>query len=461
MPTLFEQLQAYGASDALPMHMPGHKRNTALSPYLQTLGSGLDVTEIHGFSDLHDPTGTLAERMENAANLWGSRRAWWLVNGSTAGILAGVFAMTSPGDGVILARNCHKSVYNALLLRGLELHYIYPTAFSGEAFAGPITVRQVEAAFRDYPNTKLLILTSPTYEGVTSDVAAISAIAHAHGARVFVDEAHGAHFGLSPEFPRSAVTLGGDLVVQSLHKTLPSLTQTGLLHLCSDSIDPAQVGFWLSIFETSSPSYLLMASMDACVALLQARKTELCTQWTDALAAFSPELKYLRLVNTNDPAKLVISTQAADITGPGLMARLREEFHIELEMAATDYAVGMTGMGDTADSLRRFSQALSEIDKTLLPSTPTPPSSLPEAKQAMPMAEALASEMEACSFGEAVGRISGDFLWAYPPGIPLITPGERVTRALTDYVARCEAAGVTLHSAKKLATGMLNLVKTP
>lgn len=459
MSTLLEQLQRYRASDALPMHMPGHKRNTGLAPYLDDLCAGLDITEIHGFSDLHDPGGALAKRMEDAAALYGSRRAWWLIGGSTAGILAGIFAATQPGDEVIVARNCHKSVYNALLLRGLVPHYIYPAPFPGESFSGPVTVQQTEAAFRAHPDAKLLILTSPTYEGVTSDVAAISEIAHRHGARVFVDEAHGAHFGLSPDFPASAVTQGADLVVQSLHKTLPSLTQTGLLHLCSDRIDPAQVGFWLSVFETSSPSYLLMASIDGCVALLNGRKSPLCGQWADALAGFRPELEHLRLVRTDDPAKLVISTREASLTGPGLLTRLREEFHIELELAAADYAVAMTGMGDTAKSLTRFASALEAVDGTLSEGTAPAPLELPETKQEMPMAAALASETEMCAIADAVGRVSAEFLWAYPPGIPLITPGERVTGALADYATACKAAGVILHGTKNAPEGMLNLVK--
>lgn len=459
MSTLLEQLQTYCASDALPMHMPGHKRNTALAPYLDTLCAGLDITEIHGFSDLHDPGGALAKRMEDAAALWGSRRAWWLIGGSTAGILSGIFAATQPGDEVIVARNCHKSVYNALLLRGLAPHYIYPAAFPGESFSGPVTAAQVEETFRAHPAAKLLILTSPTYEGVTSDVAAISAVAHRHGVRVFVDEAHGAHFGLSPDFPASAVTQGADLVVQSLHKTLPSLTQTGLLHLCSERIDPTQVGFWLNVFETSSPSYLLMASIDSCVALLNERKGPLCGQWADALAAFRPNFKHLWWVHTDDPAKLVISTRRTNLTGPALMARLREEFHIELELSSADYAVAMTGMGDTAEHLTRFASALETIDGTLSEEAAPAPLDLPETEQAMSISSALASETETRFLREAVGRISAEFLWAYPPGIPLITPGERVTKALADYAVRCEAAGVILHSAKNAPDGMLNLVK--
>lgn len=451
MSTLLEQLQTYCASDALPMHMPGHKRNSALAPYLNTLGASLDVTEIDGFSDLHDPNGALAKRMEAAATLWGSRRAWWLVGGSTAGILSGVFALTAPGDEVIVARNCHRSVYHALLLRGLTPHYIYPVPYPGQSFSGPVTAAQTEAAFAAHPAAKLLIVTSPTYEGVTGDVAAVSNIAHAHGAAVFVDEAHGAHFGLSPEFPPSAVTQGADLVVQSLHKTLPSLTQTGLLHLCTDRVDPVTVQLWLRVFQTSSPSYLLMASIDGCVDLLRERGTELCAQWAAALSDFhtrASRLRHFTFPKVDDPSKLVICTRNTGISGPELARRLREAYRIEPEMAAADYIIAMTGMGDTAGTLERLFRALSETDSTL-DFAPSPAAeTLPEAEAVLPMAQALQAPCVPCALPDAAGAVAADFLWAYPPGIPLVTPGERVTKELAEYARHCGQNGVTLQSAR-------------
>jgi arginine/lysine/ornithine decarboxylase len=229
--TLLELLQTYSQSDALPMHMPGHKRNTALFPYLETLGAALDITEIDSFGNLHAPEGILAERMTQAARLWGSKQAWWLVGGSTCGLLAAIDAATNAGDKVLLGRNCHKSVYNACMLCHLETAYIQPHSFPHHCFADIITPQQVEQALAEHPDTRLVVLTSPTYEGLTSDILAISKIVHAHNAVLLVDEAHGGHLGFDNHFPTSAVKLGADMVVQSLHKTLPSLTQTALLHL--------------------------------------------------------------------------------------------------------------------------------------------------------------------------------------------------------------------------------------
>ena len=467
-PTLLQLLRDHCTGDTLPMHMPGHKRNTALAPYLDALGAGLDITEIPGFSNLHDPKGALAQRMTAAAKLWGSRRAWWLVGGSTAGLLAAVAAATAPGDEVLLARNCHKSVYNAAMLRDLRLHYLWPAPYPGQSFAGAVPPEAVTEALTEHPNSKLVILTSPTYEGIRSDIPAISDIVHRHGALLLVDEAHGAHLGLHPAFGPSAVTQGADLVVQSLHKTLPSLTQTGLLHLCSDRIDAAEISFQLSVFQTSSPSYLLMASMDSCVTLLAEQGDALFQNWADALAACrkaTAELQHLTLPLAGDlmaePSKLVISTRGTSVTGPELARRLRETHHIETEMAAADYLIAMTGMGDTKENLVRFAHALHVIDRSLSPTETPPPLSLPVAEQVCTIAQSTRQPTRLCNLADAPGEVSADFLWAYPPGIPLIAPGEQVSKELLDYIAACQAAGVELSVPYDVPDGMIRVLTVP
>lgn len=463
--TLLELLQEYTQSDTLAMHMPGHKRNTALAPYLQALGAGLDITEISGFSNLHDPDGMLAERMQDAAALWGSKRAWWLIGGSTVGLLAAIDAATRPGDRVLIARNCHKSVYNACMLCRLDTAYIQPDLFPRHSFADRITPEQVADSLTIHPGTRLVVLTSPTYEGLISDVPAISEIVHRHGALLLVDEAHGAHLGLSTHFPASAVTQGADIVVQSLHKTLPCLTQTAILHLCSDWVDPDELGFRLSVYQTSSPSYLLMASIDSCVQLLREQGEALSAAWRHNLDQFYRELSldHLSIPLANvpyaDPSKLLISTKGTDITGPGLAQRLRSAFGIEAEMSTADTVLAMTGMGDTADGLLRLANALNTIDGIVtnyVSSTPiTPP--LPIA--AMPLYTAAKLETEFVPLSEAAGHISADFLWAYPPGIPLVVPGEIIRDDLIAYIYSSQSAGVDIHSPKSTPEHMLRVLK--
>ena len=216
--------------------MPGHKRQSLHfpNPY------AIDITEIDGFDNLHHAEGILKEAQERAAELYGSRECFYLINGSTCGLLAAISAAAKRGETVLVARNCHKAVYHALFLRELSANYLYPV-ITENGIMGQITAEQVEEALSQDPTIKTVILTSPTYEGIGSDIGKISTVAHRHGAALIVDEAHGAHFGFGAGFPENAVRQGADAVIMSLHKTLPSFTQTALLHLCSDRISSAEV----------------------------------------------------------------------------------------------------------------------------------------------------------------------------------------------------------------------------
>ncbi|MBQ3257133.1 MAG: aminotransferase class V-fold PLP-dependent enzyme [Oscillospiraceae bacterium] len=463
--TLLEQLQTLSQSDTLPMHMPGHKRGTRIAPYLDTLGADLDITEINGFGNLHAPEGVLTDRMALAAQLWGSKKAWWLIGGSTAGLLAAIDAATTAGNKVLLARNCHKAVYNACMLCRLETAYIQPTPFPGQAFADRITPEQVAAALTEHPDTRLAVLTSPTYEGLCSDIASIAEVVHSCGALLLVDEAHGAHLGLHPDFPPSAVTQGADMVVQSLHKTLPSLTQTAMLHLCSDRVSAEELGFRLSVYQTSSPSYLLMASIDSCVQLLTEEKDSLLPQWRSGIRSFyeALTLKHLSLPLADcayaEPSKLLISTKGTDLTGPQLADLLRSDYRIEPEMSTADTVLCMTGLGDTVEALLRLAAALNEIDHSLTaaPARPLPTPPMPH--KLLPIHEAAKDPTELVPLADAVGRISGDFLWAYPPGIPVLVPGEAVHSTLPNYLRRSEELGVDVGSPKGAPQGMIRVLK--
>ena len=464
--TLLELLQTYSRSDAVPMHMPGHKRNTDLAPYLHTLSASLDITEIDGFGNLHDPEGLLSEHMQAAANLWGSKQAWWLVGGSTAGLLAAVDAATQTGDKVLIARNCHKSVYNACMLCHLKTAYIQPHLFPEHSFADCITPEQVTAALTQHPDTRLVVITSPTYEGPCSDIYKISKDVHEHGALLLVDEAHGAHLGLHPEFPASAVTQGADIVVQSLHKTLPCLTQTAILHLCSDRVSAHELAFRLSVYQTSSPSYLLMASIDSCVQLLTERKAELFSGWRDTITLFYQTIS-LRFLQTPlfgnpyaDPSKLLISTAGTSISGPALAEILRTRYQIETEMCTADTVLCMTGMGDSPRSILRLAAALNEIDADLQSiHTPTV-LPLPVPQQVLPAYAAAKAETTVLPITQAAGCVAGDYLWAYPPGIPLVVPGEFVTTELIAYIDYAADAGVSINSAKPVPKGSIRVLKT-
>lgn len=434
-----QTLYALSADGAYPFHMPGHKRNPAFAFCDHPVS--LDTTEVTGTDDLHDPHGMLADTMALAARLTGSRQSYLLINGSTAGLLAGITAATHRGDTVLVARNCHRAVAHALALADVHPVWLSPAwnaALGTYEQLSPETVRQALLA---HPEATLTVVTSPTYEGVTSDIAAIATAVHAAGGTLLVDEAHGAHFGYSPLFPQSAVTLGADIVIQSLHKTLPSPTQTALLHVCSDRVDSDRVQRQLSVFQTSSPSYLLMAGIDRCLRLLEARGDELFAAYEQRLTAFRRHAAPWLLPVNGDAGKLIIPCQ----DGAQLARDLRETYKLETEMVGLHHVLAMTSVADTDEGFDRLAAALAALRP--IPSADSiacPP--LPET--AVSPAAAADARNEYVPLAEAAGRIAAEELYCYPPGIPLTVAGERLTDELVRYIADQQAAGIHIHGAE-------------
>ncbi len=443
---LLSRLRENAVGGRLPMHMPGHKRNPASAPYLASLSLRDDITEIDGFDNLHGAEGILLAAMAKAAALWEAERSFYLVNGASGGILAGIRALTRRGDTVLMTRAAHKSVYHAVELCGLRPVYLIPSLDAKTGIFCSITPESVKTALEQYPQVRLVILTSPTYEGVISDIASIAAISHEAGVPLLVDEAHGAHLSLSPYFSGGAVFAGADIVVQSVHKTLPSLTQTAILHAGGAFVDMDRLSHQLSVFETSSPSYLLMASIDGCVRLLS-EKPVLFAEWAEAIDLFDRETADLRHLHipyhggsdtagrqgifAYDRSKIYISTHFTSMTGADLTAALRTR-GIEPEMTAAEGVLAMTGMGDTKVSLAALAEALLTIDagcesRAALPVRDVSFACRP--RVCLPPEAALESPWEWIPSDKAAGRIAAEYVWSYPPGIPLLVPGEEITPA--------------------------------
>lgn len=464
--TILGRLQSNSREGDIPFHMPGHKRNTNLDSYLKQLSANLDVTEIPGFDDLHAPTGILADAMARTAALCGSETAFFLINGSTGGILASIRAATRYGEKVLVARNCHKAVYHALELCGLQPIFLNPPEIPGFGCAASLPPEMVEDALSTYPEIRLVILTSPTYEGVISDVEAICKAAHRRKIPVLVDEAHGAHLGLEDAFPAGAISKGADMVVQSFHKTLPSLTQTGVLHVKSRLINRKEVERQLGIFQTSSPSYLLLASLDGCVSLLEKQRYTLFAAWKQRLLDFERKTSALTQIQILgygeqkqtpipgvyglDPGKLVIGTRNTTLTGVRLMEVLKERYHIQLEMALMYYAVAMTGMGDTDQMMDHLAKALLELDTLYVGERAVWPKvahlELPHMR--ISQAEAADCRWRLVSAEEAEGLVCSEAIWAYPPGIPLIIPGEEISGELIRALLQMNEAGIRLNGTR-------------
>lgn len=425
-----------------PFHMPGHKRQ---KEWLCGL-TDTDVTEITGADNLHAPTGIIAEAQHRAARLFGTVATVFLSGGSTAGVLSAISAVCGFQSKIIIARNCHKSVYNACLLNRLEVEYVYPAIKHRLGFYGEVIPADIDKSMKE-SGAKVVVITSPTYEGVVSDVKPIAKTVHKNGGVLIVDSAHGAHLGLSDYFPKSARALGADIVIESAHKTLPCLTGAALLHICSHRVSYNDIQSALSVFETSSPSYPIICSIDR--ALTKICEADLFTPYTKRLDAFyekSKELKNLYLYESAefDRGKLVISTEKANISGFELKKILLEKYKIELEMAMPNYALAMTSVADTDEGFERLIRALLDIDKTLICSAKPPLFFPPRCEKVYEIGSAL--PQTALKLTDCVGRVSAEFIYAYPPGSPIIAPGERFSSDISDYLSHLYSSGAQVLS---------------
>lgn len=480
MEFLYEKLVGYSKEGYYPMHMPGHKRNTAVfdsvNPY------GIDITEIEGFDNLHHAEGVIKEAMERAADLYDSQNTFYLINGSTAGILAGMSACIKKGDTVLVGRNCHKAVYHGLMLNECRPLYLYPQIHQEYGIHCGYQPEKIEEMLTEYPQIKLLLITSPTYEGILSDVAAIAEIAHRHGVPLMVDEAHGAHLGIGNRRIRNSVQAGADIVVHSLHKTLPSFTQTALLHVNGNLVDADKIKTYLGIYQTSSPSYLLMASMDRCICFMKTSGPKYFEQYERHLQEFyrrMGSLKVLKVMTGEsvqsewkkgchefDSSKILIHTGGTRMSGKELYDCLREEYQIQLEMSSKEYALAMTSLCDTQEGFDRLAMALLAIDKELTCKEEKIVS--PQRKRAgyvhenevvISSYEAFYMDSEEVELANCAGRIAKDSISLYPPGIPLIVAGERITEELLCDMEDYIESGYSLHGLKEEGPVRMNVIK--
>lgn len=452
---LFDKLKDYGKSGVYPFHMPGHKRQSINGdlPY------EIDLTEIDGFDNLHNPHGCIKAVEDKAQLLYNAKRAYMLVNGATCGIMSAIGALTSRGDRVLIARNCHISVYRAVKLFGLKPEYILPEYAEENGVKlpvfGSIFPELIEDKLTQNPDISLVVLTSPTYEGVVLDIKSISEICKKHGARLFVDEAHGAHFPFNRAFPESSVNCGADISVVSLHKTLPSLTQTALLLTNNTDYDSA-LREQLAVFQTSSPSYVLMSSIESCLDYISEISSEF-ESYIKRLSEFEKSakaLKNLKLlfrednnVYAYDRGKLVISTIGTSISGTQLAEMLRNDYKIETEMSAEDYIIAMTSVCDTDEGFERLINALKDIDERIEKAENTKEYIKPLLPQkAIEPFECTDKNEKVLDLTDCNGKISLEDVFAYPPGIPLIVSGEIVTDDIINQVKTLADNNISVQS---------------
>ena len=433
MADLLETLIKLKKSDEYPLHMPGHKRNMK-GNYLEN-AFNIDITEVEGYDNLYEAKGILKDAMDYAAKIFGADKTYFLVNGSTVGILTAISAATNKHDKILIARNCHKSVYHAIELQELEVSYVYPKELGEWDFNGGIESKDIKVCLEKEKNISAVVITSPTYEGIVSDIKTIAKIVHSYHIPLIVDEAHGSHFSFHERFPQSAIYQGADLVIQSLHKTLPSFTQTALLHVMGNQIVKEKIEKYLSIYQTSSPSYLFMSGIDSCVSMLGKNGQTLWENFFVFRDNFIKEshnwnhIKVYENDNGFDPCKLVISVLNTNLSGKELQKILLKRYHLQIEMAAESYIVAIITMSDTKECFERLYKALTEIDNYIKDEKKNNKRKKNTLKTE---AKFTIAQTSVLSFTEVfledtLGKIAFDYINLYPPGIPILVPGEVVT----------------------------------
>lgn len=473
---LDQKLTQYSKSNVYPFHMPGHKRVALdqIDPY------SIDITEIDDFDNLHHAEEIIKEAQDRARDMYGARESHYLINGSSCGILTAIFATCKRGDRILVARNCHKSVFHASLIRELKVDYVYPQK-TASGIQGPILAQEVRRKLSEH-DYQAVVITSPTYDGVVSDIKEIAKAVHEMGIPLIVDEAHGAHFGFHRDFPVNAGRRGADLVIMSTHKTLPSFTQTALFHRYCDEelVSEDNIRKYLGVFETSSPSYLFMAGMERALRYIREDKDYAFSHYSALLNVFRDncrDLKHIKVLGKEDikeafdfdKGKLLLVSKVKTYSGMDLAQELLHEHKLQMEMAAGSYCLAMTSIMDTKEGFFRLSEALHKIDKRLedllikLGESGENVDSeafeiyqpYSEKEAVMTIAEADQAKEAFVDFDQAVGKISKAYIFLYPPGIPLIVPGERVDEELIEALRECERRGLNLEG---LVEGRLKIV---
>lgn len=467
---LVEALQSFVAKEPLSLHVPGHK-NGLLSNLPEEIRAALtyDLTELTGLDDFHHPENVILEAENLLTKTYDSKRSFFLVNGSTVGNLAMIYATCKRNEKVIVQRNAHKSIFHALELVGARAIFVAPDWDDVTLTAGAVSTKNLQEALQLHPDAKAVVLTYPTYYGIVSkELKKQINMCHELNIPVLVDEAHGAHFIASEVFPHSALNLGADIVVQSAHKTLPAMTMASFLHIKSQLIHIEKVDNYLRMLQSSSPSYLLLASLDDARQYIQSYLQsdgvyflEKRNRWIDALKSIHP----LEVIEVDDPLKILL--RVPNYTGYQLKNALEKE-GLFVELADVHQVLVILPLlkhGQTypfAEARIRIKEAISLLHEEKgntgehietfydMPTVSTTEYSYNEIEQ---------SEKEWIPYMRAIGRVSASMLIPYPPGIPLFLPGEKITVAKLSQLEELIAVGAAFQGQHRLNEKLIYVIK--
>ncbi|MBW4420135.1 MAG: aminotransferase class I/II-fold pyridoxal phosphate-dependent enzyme [Myxacorys californica WJT36-NPBG1] len=449
---LLEALTACSLKSHASFYAPGHKRGVGSAIALtHLLGSQVfqaDLPELPELDNLFAPQGVIAEAQALAAQTFGADRTWFLANGSTCGIMAAILATCAPGEKIILPRNAHQSAIAALILSGAIPVFIHPEYDPILDLAHSITPETVATALVQHPDAKAVLMIYPTYFGVCGHVEAIADLTHRYNLPLIVDEAHGAHFAFHADLPMSALQAGADLTVQSTHKTLSALTQASMLHVQGDRIDRDRVSQSLQLVQSTSPSYLLLASLDAARGQMATEGQELMDQTLrladearsrlqaiPKLATLNPEQATTAGFYALDRTRLTVTVSNLGIDGFTADEILHQQLDVTAELPSLRHVTFIFSLGNTETDVDRLVAAWETLaaDASSHASQGADGISvgygkLLNEKQAMSPREAFFARSEMISTDQACDRISTELVCPYPPGIPILMPGEFITQ---------------------------------
>jgi arginine decarboxylase len=459
---MFDALLEYHNNDTIPFHVPGHKRGHGMHKkfrdFVGTNILSIDVTVFHQVDSLHKPTGAIKEAQELAADAYGADYTFFSIHGTSGAIQAMIMSVVSQGDKLIIPRNVHKSITAGIILSGATPVYMQPEIDTKVGLALNVTPETVRRTLELNPDAKAVLIVNPTYYGVSTDIAEIAKIVHEYDIPLIVDEAHGPHLHFNSKLPISAMDAGADICAQSTHKIVGSMTQSSLLHVKKGIVDVNRVKTVMSLLQTTSPSYPLLASLD-CARMQLATEGKELIDYTIELAkyardrinkinglyCFGEEVLEKKGVYGFDPTKVTITSRDLGLSGHDLEEILTEKYFIQPEMSDLYNVLCVFSFGDTKESVDKLLSALEEISaeqscKEIVISEVLGIPNIPES--VLTPRDAFNSLTISIPIEDSIGLISAEFLMAYPPGIPILCPGEIVTQEIVDYVKALKAANL-------------------
>lgn len=472
---IYEALEEFRKNRIVPFDVPGHKRGRGNPELVELLGQqcvGIDVNSMKCLDNLCHPVSIIQEAEEMAAEAFGAAYAFLMVGGTTSSVQSMVLSVCKKGDKIILPRNVHRSVINALVLNGAIPVYVNPDMDRKLGIALGMKVSQVEQAIRENPDAVAVLVNNPTYYGICSDLRSIVELAHKNGMKVLADEAHGTHFYFGENMPVSAMAAGADMASVSMHKSGGSLTQSSFL-LTGPSMNPGYVRQIINLTQTTSASYLLLASLDISRRNLALRGREEFAKVT-ALAEYAREeinriggyyAYTAELINGDsifdfDKTKLTINTLGIGLAGIEVYDILRDEYDIQMELGDIANILAYISIGDREREIERLVSALAEIKRQYRKdSTGMFTQEYIDPKVVVSPQSAFYAEKESLPLLETEGRVCSEFVMCYPPGIPILAPGEQITGDILEYIRYAKEKGCSMTGPEDPYIERLNVLK--